>query len=240
MTHQSGWVKLHRKIQNSAALKGNPQREFVFIKIIMNAAYEDGDDLLRGQWRTTIRELATMTGCTPQNVSTHLKQLSIQKAITIQTLPNRVGTVLTVCNYEEYQAHEEPTKQKANRKQTETKQQPRNYKEKKVKEVKELDLGDRFDEFWDLYAYKVGDKRKAHANWQKAINEATVDEILEGVRRYNAHLEALGDRAPNKKYPEGWLSGRRWNDNLSTNQNDDVMQGMTPEQYQQYLLNGGR
>jgi hypothetical protein len=70
-----------------------------------------------------------------------------------------------------------------------------------------------FEEFWSAYAYKVGKVRALRA-WTKAIDEGAKPEaIIAGAHRYVAWIEAQPD-PPHRKYPEGWLSGRRWEDEL--------------------------
>lgn len=71
-----------------------------------------------------------------------------------------------------------------------------------------------FEEFWSLVPVKA-DKRKCEQNYAKAVRDgATPDQINAGMRRYRDWLEALGPNAPKAKYPQGWLTGERWNDEL--------------------------
>ncbi len=229
MTQNGGWVKLYRKIQDSPALKGNPQREFVFIKIIMNAAYEDGDGLQRGQWRTTLRELARMTGLTPQQVSRHLGHLSGQKADMIRTETGQDGTVITVCNYSEYQDGKSTAGRKPDKSRTETGHQTghTHYTKKDLEEDKKEELElcatevappDPFDELWDLYGFKVGKKPKARQALKKALKSASVDQIADGIRRYRAWLEE--NTWCKQQQMEFWLNGERWNDELDVSRDD--------------------
>ncbi|GBC87213.1 hypothetical protein HRbin12_01215 [bacterium HR12] len=70
-------------------------------------------------------------------------------------------------------------------------------------------LDDAFGEFWRLYPRKVG-KRAARAAFERAARRASVDAILEGVRRF-----AADPNLPEKSFiphPTTWLNQDRWED----------------------------
>jgi uncharacterized protein YdaU (DUF1376 family) len=76
------------------------------------------------------------------------------------------------------------------------------------------DLPEGFEEFWALVTIKAS-KPKCVENFRKAV-KAGADplDIISGMRRYRDWLEALGQNAPRTKYPQGWLTEERWNDDL--------------------------
>jgi hypothetical protein len=74
---------------------------------------------------------------------------------------------------------------------------------------KEIGVDEAFDIFWDAYPLKRG-KEDAHRAFAKALTHAEFDVILAGAKRY--HEEQSRPDAPNTKYPQGWLSGSRWDD----------------------------
>ena len=69
-----------------------------------------------------------------------------------------------------------------------------------------------FLEFWDAYPLKRN-KRKAWTNWQAAIKRAEPATIIAGARAYAAWVQANPEVYV--KYPEGWLTGDRWEDDLT-------------------------
>jgi hypothetical protein len=84
---------------------------------------------------------------------------------------------------------------------------------------------DRFPEFWAVYPNKAA-KPAAQKNFAKAIKEgADPDRIIEGARRYAKWLASAkpGEFRPHAKYPQGWLTERRWEDThlWDTDQEDD-------------------
>jgi hypothetical protein len=68
-----------------------------------------------------------------------------------------------------------------------------------------------FEAFWNLCPVKR-DKRKALAAWRRARKRADDETINRGMERYTAWLHANPDAPP--KYPEGWLNGDRWDDEM--------------------------
>lgn len=74
---------------------------------------------------------------------------------------------------------------------------------------------DRFDEFWEVYDYKLKRADAAKA-WAKAIRKADPDLIIAAARKYVARIKAdkaaRGDRATAQAHASSWLNGERWND----------------------------
>ncbi|WP_342538369.1 phage replisome organizer N-terminal domain-containing protein [Sporosarcina sp. FSL K6-1540] len=74
---------------------------------------------------------------------------------------------------------------------------------------------DLFEEWWNLYAHKVGDKKKCRTKYKSLLKKNKHEEIISGSIRYKNHLEALrasGEFAPNPKYPYTFLNGENFND----------------------------
>ena len=70
-----------------------------------------------------------------------------------------------------------------------------------------------FETWWKLYPRHKG-KRRALAKWQQAIKRIDPDELNEKTRRYATWVEQTGIDLKFVKYPEGWLSGDCWDDEL--------------------------
>lgn len=73
---------------------------------------------------------------------------------------------------------------------------------------------DRFDAFWRAYPLRKG-KAEAFSRWQQVMR-AGVDAavVIDAAKRYAGWCQAHPDRLV--KYPEGWLNGGRWDDELDT------------------------
>ena len=71
----------------------------------------------------------------------------------------------------------------------------------------------RFDVFWPIYPLKVGKDAAAKA-WLKAIQRATVDEIMAGLDRAVKFWAANPEEATYTPHPATWLNQGRWSDVL--------------------------
>jgi len=65
-----------------------------------------------------------------------------------------------------------------------------------------------FDHFWNRYAHKVGNKKRAQKLWEK-LPEAEKKKALAGVTKYHAWLR----QHPNTEqcYAETYINQERWN-----------------------------
>lgn len=71
-----------------------------------------------------------------------------------------------------------------------------------------------FNEFYALYPRKVGHLRAATA-YERAIKKHVDHEtLMEGLRRYVAHIEQNPREQKYIKHPSTWLNGGHWADKL--------------------------
>ncbi len=78
-----------------------------------------------------------------------------------------------------------------------------------IKEITDLS----FNRFWDDYAYKVGNKKKAEKLWI-ALSESERLAVLDSLKRYNYYLKMTNIA---RVYPERYLSHRRWENEFKIN-----------------------
>ena len=84
-----------------------------------------------------------------------------------------------------------------------------------------------FEQFWADYGCKRGSKQEAEKIYSK-LSEADRTAIKDAIPRYNSFLAATGI---SKKYPCGFLRGRRWEDDFTlTNANGQTMPAPTERQ----------
>lgn len=72
-----------------------------------------------------------------------------------------------------------------------------------------------FEEWWNLYNHKVGDKKKCRTRYKSLLKKNKHEDIMSGTKRYKDHLETLkirGEFAPNLKYPSTFLNGENFKD----------------------------
>ena len=141
-----GWLKMYRKITEWEWYTDS-QTVHLFIHIIIKASFEDskwrGQNIKRGQLFTGRKLLSQQTGISEQSIRTILNRLKSTKEITIESTSK--NSIITVCNYEGYQAEYQQTNQQINQQtnQQSTSDQPaiNHIKEvKKLKKEKEKNL----------------------------------------------------------------------------------------------------
>ena len=84
-------------------------------------------------------------------------------------------------------------------------------KEKKQKEIK---LNISFEEFWNLYNYKVGDKKKVEVKWKSLSDDDRISVM--------AHIPLYIQSTPDKQYrkhPTTYLNNTGWEDEILNNSN---------------------
>lgn len=78
---------------------------------------------------------------------------------------------------------------------------------------REPDTDFSFAEFWQAYPIHEG-RAAAKRNYDKALKVTTPEILLAGAVRYAQWLAALPD-PPKTKWAQGWLTDRRWEDELA-------------------------
>ncbi|MAX81731.1 MAG: hypothetical protein CL843_16335 [Crocinitomicaceae bacterium] len=73
-------------------------------------------------------------------------------------------------------------------------------------QVKEIEPDLSFDNFWNTYDYKYGNKRRAIKLWEK-LSQANKIAALAWITKYENNLRKSGH---GKMYPETYLNQMRW------------------------------
>jgi hypothetical protein len=71
-----------------------------------------------------------------------------------------------------------------------------------------------FNEFWRVFPRRVG-KASAFSRWLIVTREIEPQLVIAAAARYAAYVEAQRTEPQYVKYPEGWLSAGRWEDELA-------------------------
>ena len=219
---------LTRKIFESAIWRDDPHILKLFIYLIGNARHSkipkkyNGFEIKRGELVTSLSLIADdnefmkngrLQTWSRSKVSRMLNALVEQKYITL--LSDTYGTHISICKYDTYQR---PDTYKANTSATElgincngsatevnTNKNDNNVKNDNndKKETQE------FENFWNLYDKKVGDKKKIFKKYT-ALPEQDKKKIQETLNDYIAST-------PDKKFrknPETYLNNHSWNDEI--------------------------
>lgn len=127
------YIKLFRKLQQWEWYQ-NSNMVHLFVHLLLSANWKDGRwqgiDVHRGQFVTGRKSLHDQTGISEQIIRTCLSRL--ESSGEIITKPTNKFTIVTICNYDDYQ-EEQP----ANNQQTTNKQPTNNQQITTIEEVKE-------------------------------------------------------------------------------------------------------
>lgn len=177
------------------------------------------------------------------NCETAMKLLMKHDMITTRRTTR--GMIITVCNYDHYQdmdnyenhnggsmrttrepheiRHDKERRKKGIKKD---KNIPRSgepdqvynevdfYLTKKKRKLKGKPLSD-FNRFWETFNYKNG-KSEAADSWMDVYRSSIIDDILAGAKREADRRPDIVAAGNTPKWAQGWLSGRRWEDEENT------------------------
>jgi hypothetical protein len=69
-----------------------------------------------------------------------------------------------------------------------------------------------FDKFWTSFAYRKGKAEAADTFLDISPDKALLEKIIEGAKREAQNRQTILEKGGSPKWPQGWLSARRWED----------------------------
>ena len=233
----SGWIKLHRKFCEKAFYRKDSEKVHLWVHLLMSANHAGKEELLggkpffcvSGQFTTGRKQLSSETGISESKIErilTYFEKIEQQ----IEQQKTSTNRLISILNWGQYQQSEQQIEQQVNNDRTTSEQQVNNdrthlKKEKKDKKDKKVrnnveNIFDydsepiqitilSFEEFWELYDKKVGDKERLRKKWEHVKEEDRL-KIAE-------HIPAYRMTQPDKKYrknPDTYLNNKSWNDEI--------------------------
>lgn len=206
-----GHIKLDRKILNWEWYQdANTCRLFIHLLLIANhkEGKWQGQNVGRGQSITGLKSLKKATGLTIQQIRTSISKLKITGEITIKTT-NKNSTI-TICKYDTYQSVKENNNKQnntviTNEQQTSNKRATTNNNDNNKKNDNNID----FEDFWNLYEKKVGDKGKLKKKWD-SLTDVQQKQAMQHIPKYKI---AQPDKQF-RKNPETYLNNKSFNDEV--------------------------
>lgn len=224
-----GWIKIHRKIMDNPLYLSEPfTRMQAWIDLLLLANHKEGFFYVRGnkvvvgrgQVGTSSRTLASRWQWSRGKVERFLKDLENDNQIEPQK--NNVITLISICNYDDYQNTEPQTEpQTSRRRATDEPQTDRNKNDKKEKNEKNNKEEDIFisdetkikNEAFEKFNKWVDENA---TNVRRIKNQITEDQFTKLKEKYNSqqimqiilNLENYKD-AP-KKYTSVYLTVNNW------------------------------
>lgn len=212
----SGWIKLHRKIQEHWVFSfDEPDKTLAFIDIVLSASYADNVVMIkgrtyhikRGQFLASQVTLQKRWKWSQNKVSRFLNLL--KKEGVIDLIADERTSIISVCNYSEYQGGESAG-ERSNERAVEraTNEQSNNtIRSKELQEGKELkkidsqqadDLTSIFDH-WCVVMGKSGKakftedrKRAVKARMKEGYTAAHIMQAIDGCARSDFHMARDG------------------------------------------------
>lgn len=224
----SGTVNIARSIFDHAIFADEPKTEReAWIWMIMEASWKPrvrrvGSAVVptdRGQLAASVRFLAGAWRWTPAKVQRYLKRL--EKMEMIRSQADTGVTVLTICNYDEYQsggkANDTPAIQ--SRYSTDT-----NEKKDEIREEgkREDDAGaslpvpgPSFNQFWEVWPLGKISKQNA----EKAFRKLSQPDRTLAIERAPSWAAQWRRNNPTASpiHPASYLNGKRWTDEIQPN-----------------------
>lgn len=227
----TGFIKIYRSLKKHWLWK-DAERLKWWIIILMEVNHSDKKtlihgtlyDCMRGQSLNSLETWSKEFRCSIQQVRTFFKVLKEDGMIELEGMQKT--TRLTVCNYDTYNKIQQTNntqitdKQQTVNRQLTTNNNVKNddnvKNDKKNKVVSEVNIP--FEDAWNLYDKKVGNKSKLEKKW----NTFTDDERTKAME----HIEKYKQQTPDKQYRknlETYLNNKSFNDEIIVSNNNNLI-----------------
>ena len=236
----AGWIKLHRRIQEHWLFSfSEPDKALAFIDIVLSASFVDNTAMIkgrtyqvrRGQFLVSQTTLQKRWKWSQNKVSRFLNLLKNERMIDVFT--DERTSIITVCNYTEYQS-DERTDERSNGRPNEravergTNEQSndtiRRKESKEGEEVKEIVdsgespvdfIGIQFERFWRNYPTKKA-KTAAEKSFRKLVKgkkESQVKFWVDLILNYHLDCVEREEIGSASLHASTLINQERWKDN---------------------------
>lgn len=187
----------------------------LFIHCLLKANWKDnewrGNKIKRGSFITSLPSLSKETGLSLQQTRTSLDKLKLTGELTDK--PTNKNRYITVTNYDRFQdVNRQTNRQVTDKQQTNNRQVTATKENKQNKESKQINIMADFNKFWNCYNIKMK-KPEALKAFRKAIKKTSLENMLNGIERYD---KSLGADKTYKNFPKTWLDQERWSDDYQS------------------------
>lgn len=203
-----GWISLHRKIRDHWIWK-DPVKLKWWIDILMEVNHSDnmanlGNQLIeckRGQSVMSLSSWAKRWGVTKDKARNFFVLLERDNMITRENVVK--STRITVCNYNSYQDVSHASQTQAKRKLNTNNNDINENNLNRSNDVYS------FENFWDDYDKKIGNKEKLSRLWDKLSD----DDKLK-IKAYIPRYKAAKPDKQFRKNPQTFLNNKGWEDEI--------------------------
>lgn len=222
-----GWIKLHRKLYEKG-FSGMPDYLAIWLYILVHAQHKEQEIVMnkqvvkisRGSLITGRKKLSSVTGVSESKTYRILKYLENEQQIEQQKF-NKY-TVISIVNYDKYQASEQEIEQQVNNRRTTNEQQMNTYKNVKKEKNEKNDKNiytesEEFSIWWTDWKKSItrgtgGKKQKAFEYFKRLKKTFTTPQIRDATGNYmqscrntgSYHMDAEGFLNPNNGLVKQW------------------------------------
>lgn len=215
----NGWIKIHRKLINWEWY-ADSKMVHLFLHFLLSANHVDGNyrgiPIKRGQLITGLNKITEATGISAQSIRTCINRLKSTNEIQVQS--TNKYSIITICNYDDYQlndfdANKQTTSKLTNEQQTNNKQSTtnnntnNNKNEENKKNVVSFESCFSFEEFWKVYPNKT-----AKAESEKKYAKLSEQDRLAIKNSIRSFLDNPPFKGYNFPMPTTFLNQKRWQD----------------------------
>ena len=237
------YIKLHRKLLYSECFK-KPEHLKLWIYCLLRANYADSDifhggkmvKVLRGSFITGRHKMSEDTGISERKIRTFLDSKKATKDLTIES--TKQYSVVTVCNYRDYQDQEIVSDQRSDHQNSHKQELTRSIVSKTlVRFPRKSDAPEdqEFEIWWknwrDSVSAPPGARAKGLKHYKSCRNTFSVEEINVATRNYL--IECRKFSYPNK-HAEGFLNPK--NELVKQYQSEQTINQQTEEEHHESVL----
>ena len=215
-----GWVKLHRCLLDKAIWKNSKaEQKAVLITILLLANHKDNEwewqgkkyTCKPGQFVTSLQSLAETSGTSVQVVRTSLRRFEKYEFLTDES--TKTGRLITIVNWEFYQAKEDKPNKATNKdltdnQQTANKDLTPNKNDKKDKKDKNNIYTPEFEEWYSKYPRPQA-KHDSFKNFEKVRKEHGLETINKCTQNYLTHFKSLPEDKKEFAYASNNFFGQK-------------------------------
>lgn len=212
----AGWLKLYRDLSDKPIwCNSTPEHCKILITLLMMASHEEKEwewqgqkfKIMPGEFITSLESIRQKAGkgISIQNVRSAITRFEKLEFLTYKA--TKTGRLITICNWEAYQAinedYQQSIQQRGNKEVTTIK------KDKKERK----NISDIFERFRSKYPGTKRGLKTELENFVKKNNPDVVTKLLPALEREIEHKEALrktGEFVPAWKHLRTWINNRCW------------------------------
>jgi hypothetical protein len=212
----NGWIKLHRVLKEKPIWnRSTAEQKVILITLLLMANHQDSEwewmgqsfKVTPGQFATSIESVryAAGKGISIQNVRSAINRFKKLQFLTEQ--PTKVGRLITICNWEDYQQEKTPT-QHSNQQRGNKDLTPNNNDKKNKKEISII-----FDEFRKAYPENKRGLQTELKLFLKKNKPEVVKLLLPALQKeidYRNKLAQTKKFVPPWKHLSTWINQKCW------------------------------